>query len=129
MKTLIVEDDFTCRTWLRGLLKKLGFQVVAEATNGAEAAEAALRTQPDLVLLDVSMPFQTGPQALPAILAACPGAQVVMLTSIADQATVVECLNKGATGYLRKDAPIEEINRYLMQLHAEFTAHHPPATP
>ncbi len=116
MKTLIVEDDFTCRCWLRGLMKKLGFSVVAEATNGEEAVAAVIRTKPDLVLLDVSMPLQTGPQALPAILTAHPEARVVMLTSIADQGTVVECLEKGAVGYIRKDSPVEEISRVLTGL-------------
>ena len=121
MRTLIVEDDFTCRCWLRGLMKKLGFPVVAEATNGEEAVAAVIRTKPDLVLLDVSMPFQTGPKALTAIFAAHPGVKVVMLTSIADQGTVAECLEKGAAGYIRKDSPVEEINRLLSELREEAT--------
>lgn len=122
MKMMIVEDDFTCRCWLRGVVKKLGFAVVAEASNGAEAIAAAGRAHPDVVLLDVSMPLQTGPQALPGILAAHPAARVVMLTSIADQGTVVECLEKGAIGYIRKDSPVEEITRLLTELRAEATA-------
>jgi DNA-binding NarL/FixJ family response regulator len=65
------------------------------------------------------MPFQTGPRALPAILAACPGVRVVMLTSIADQGTVMECLEKGAVGYIRKDSPVEEITRLLAELYQE----------
>lgn len=129
MKMMIVEDDFTCRCWLRGVVKKLGFTVVAEANNGQEAIAAAARTQPDFVLLDVSMPLQTGPQALPGILAAHPDARVVMLTSIADQGTVVECLEKGAVGYIRKDSPVEEITRLLTELRAEVTASTNPGVP
>jgi DNA-binding NarL/FixJ family response regulator len=125
MTMMLVEDDFTCRCWLRGLAKKLGFTVVAEASNGQEAVAAATRTQPDFVLLDVSMPVLTGPQALPAILAAHPAARVVMLTSIADQATVVECLEKGAVGYIRKDSTVEEITKLLTDLRAELAAPQP----
>jgi DNA-binding NarL/FixJ family response regulator len=122
MKTLLVEDDFTCRCWLRGLVKKLGFTVVAEAPNGEQAVAAVTRAKPDLVLLDVSMPLLTGPQALPAILAAHPGVKVVMLTSIADQGTVVECIEKGAVGYLRKDSSVEEISRLLTGLRNQAAA-------
>ena len=129
MKMLLVEDDFTCRCWLRGLAKKLGFTVVAEAGNGQEAVAAAARTRPDFVLLDVSMPMQTGPQALPGILAAHPEARVVMLTSIADQATVVDCLEKGAVGYIRKDSPVEEISRQLAELQAEMATAWLPGGP
>lgn len=125
MTMMLVEDDFTCRCWLRGLAKKLGFTVVAEASNGQEAVAAATRTQPDFVLLDVSMPVPTGPQALPAIMAAHPAARVVMLTSIADQATVVECLEKGAVGYIRKDSTVEEITKLLTDLRAELAAPQP----
>lgn len=60
MKTVIVDDDYTSRCWLRGVVTKLGFAVVAEAANGEEAVRAVERAQPDLVLLDVSMPIQPG---------------------------------------------------------------------
>ena len=127
MKAIIVDDDAICRHCLRGLLAKLGDTVVAEATNGRDAVAAVARTQPDLVLLDVSMPFQTGLEVLPAILAACPGVQVVMVTSVADQRTVQECLDKGAAGYVLKDAPLEEIRRLLVELRPEAPA--PPNPP
>ena len=121
LKALIVEDDFTCRGWLCSLVKKHGFSEVAQATNGEEAVAAAARMKPDIVLLDVSMPLQTGPKALPAILAAHPGARVVMVTSIADQGTVLECLEKGAVGYIRKDSPVEEISRLLTEWREAIT--------
>lgn len=118
VKTVIVDDDLTTRRWLGGVVKKLGFNVVAEAANGHEGVQAVNRTQPDLVLLDVSMPVCTGPECLPQIIAAQPGASVVMLTSIADEETVLDCLDKGAVGYLRKDSPVEAITQFLVQLRA-----------
>lgn len=95
---------------------------MAEATNGEDAVAVVARMKPDIVLLDVSMPLQTGPKALPAILAVHPMARVVMVTSIADQGTVLECLEKGAVGYIRKDSPVEGISQLLGELREEITA-------
>jgi two-component system chemotaxis response regulator CheY len=120
MNALIAEDDSICRRWLRGIVTTLGFSIVAEAGNGQDAVAAVARTKPDLVLLDVSMPVQTGPKALPAILRTHPGVKVVMLTSIADEGTVLECLEKGAAGYLRKDSSVEEIRTLLAELREEI---------
>lgn len=126
MKTVIVDDDLTSRRWLVGVVRKLGFHVVAEAANGHEGVLVVTRTQPDLVLLDVSMPVRTGPECLPEIIAAHPAASVVMLTSIADEGTVVECLDKGAVGYLRKDSPVETITQFLVQLRAQSSTPRSP---
>jgi len=121
---VIADDDSTSRCWLRGLAKRLGFSVSAEAANGDEAIQAVIRTKPDLVLLDVSMPIKTGPHAIPAIIAAHPAVRVVMLTSIADEGTVTECIEKGAVGYIRKDSSADEINRVLASLRAEIEGFH-----
>jgi len=112
----------TSRWLLRGVLKRLGFTLLAEASNGEEAVAVVRRTKPDIVLLDVCMPFQTGPGALPAIVAAHPPAQIVMLTSMADEATVRYCIEQGAAEYLRKDTPVEEINRVLGGLSEKIAA-------
>ena len=83
---VLADDDLTSRWLLRGVLRRLGFVLMAEATNGEEAVSAVTRTKPDIVLLDVCMPHRTGPDALPAIIAAHSGARIVMLTSMADEA-------------------------------------------
>ncbi len=119
---VLVDDDLTSRWLLRGVLKRLGFTLLAEASNGEEAVAVVRRTKPDIVLLDVCMPFQTGPGALPAIVAAHPPAQIVMLTSMADEATVRYCIEQGAAEYLRKDTPVEEINRVLGGLSEKIAA-------
>ena len=125
---VLVDDDLTSRWMLRSVLKRLNFKLLAEATNGDEAVKVVSRTKPDIVLLDVCMPFQTGPNALPAIIAAHPQAKVIMLTSMADEATVRDCLDKGAVEYLRKDTPVEEICRVLTEVHNGILAHHNCAT-
>jgi two-component system, chemotaxis family, chemotaxis protein CheY len=121
-RVVIADDDVTSRCWLRGLLQRLGFSVVAEATNGQEAVTAVGWVKPDVVLLDVSMPVLTGPGSLPNILKLQPGVRVIMLSSIADEATVMDCIEKGAANYIRKDSPVEEICRILMELRAEIAA-------
>jgi two-component system, chemotaxis family, chemotaxis protein CheY len=121
--TIVLADDDTTSRWLlRGLLRRLGFTLVAEATNGVEAVAAVARTKPDLVLLDVCMPLRTGPDALPALINAHPGVKIVMLTSMAEAAIVMDCLEKGAVDYLRKDTPIDEISRVLVGLRNRITA-------
>lgn len=122
---MIVDDDLTSRCWLRGVIKKLGFVVVAEAANGEEAVQAVGKARPELLLLDVSMPVRTGPDALPEILVGHPDMKVVMLTSITDECTVVDCLEKGAVGYLRKDASMEEITQVLVGLRQGHAARRP----
>jgi two-component system, chemotaxis family, chemotaxis protein CheY len=119
---VLVDDDFASRWALRGVLKRLGFLLAAEASNGEEAVLAVARTKPDIVLLDVCMPLRSGPDALSAIFAAHAGAKVVMLTSMADEATVVDCIEKGAVDYVRKDTPLEEICRVLSELRENIAA-------
>jgi two-component system, chemotaxis family, chemotaxis protein CheY len=119
---VLADDDLTSRWMLRGVFKRLGFQLLAEANNGDEAVSAVTRTKPDIVLLDVCMPLRTGPDALPAIMAAHPDANIVMLTSMADEATVKDCIEKGAVNYLRKDTPIDEICRVLVELRERIGA-------
>lgn len=125
---LVVDDDRTTHRMITGILNQAGFQT-ASAADIASAWAKIRESQPELVLLDVSMPFQTGLQALPEILAACPGVRVVMVTSIADQGTVTECLEKGAAGYIRKDASLAEIDRLLAELREEVTPPQLPGVP
>ena len=119
---VLADDDLTSRWMLRAVLKRLGFHLMAEANNGDEAVAAVTRTTPDIVLLDVCMPLRTGPDALLAIMTAHPGANIVMLTSMADEATVMDCIEKGAVNYLRKDTPIDEICRVLVELREKIGA-------
>ena len=77
--------------------------------NGAEAVSLYKSLKPDLMLLDVNMPFKTGTDALGEVMKECPEARVVMLTSVADMDTVKRCVTLGAKGYIRKDTPPEQI--------------------
>lgn len=108
-KILLADDEAHIRKFVGLLLRKLGAPIVIEARHGQDAVDAYARENPDLVLLDVSMPGLDGLQALAKIRSADPDATVIMLTSLTNRQTVEECLRLGAVGYLRKDLPHPEL--------------------
>jgi DNA-binding NarL/FixJ family response regulator len=85
--------------------------MVAAVDAGRDAARAAADERPDVGLMDVSMPGMDGIEATREVLAAVPGARVVMLTSYAEDDLVLAALDAGAIGYLLKDAEPEELLR------------------
>ena len=108
-RVVIADDQAHVRETVRLILElEGGFEVVAEAGDGWEAVEMTRLYQPDLVLLDLLMPGMGGAEALPHLLGAAPGAQVVVLTSVEpehlDQKTVA-----GASGCLAKGADLSTI--------------------
>jgi DNA-binding NarL/FixJ family response regulator len=107
-RVLIVDDHDLFRTGLRALLEDEGFEV-SDASGGAEGARRARGFQPDVVVMDMNMPEMTGVQATPLVLEAAPHAAVLMLTIATDDERVLAAVRAGASGYLLKDAPLEEI--------------------
>jgi DNA-binding NarL/FixJ family response regulator len=112
-RVLIVDDHPLTRDALRGLLSANGFEVVGEASSGAEAIELAGELRPQLVLLDLSMPEMNGVEALPQLLEAAPGVEVVMLTASEDDSSLLAAIRAGAAGYLLKSEPPERIVGFL----------------
>lgn len=97
VRVLIVDDTTEIRALLRLTLETDDrFEVVGEATNGAEAIEAASRLQPDVIVLDRHMPVLDGVEALPGIRRGCPDAAILLFTAHADDATRQLALGLGA---------------------------------
>ena len=90
-------------------MEDLGFDVVGEAADGAEAVMLAERLSPDVVLMDVSMPNCDGVEACRQMKEISPNSKVVMLTMHIDQETLGAALRAGAIGYLVKDCTTDEI--------------------
>src|SRR5437899_8027231 len=113
VRTLIVDDHPLTREALTGLLEQQGFSVVGEAADGAEAIDRARALQPDLVLLDLSMPGLDGLEALPRLRAAAPKCEVVVLTASGTDENLLAAIRGGAAGYLLKSEPPERIVDFL----------------
>jgi DNA-binding NarL/FixJ family response regulator len=110
IRVLIVDDHRLVRAGLRTLLAATAdIEVVGEAGDGAAAIATAQTTEPDVVLMDLSMPVLDGVAATRAVLELLPPLRIVALTSFADHARVNEILAAGAIGYLLKDCSPEEL--------------------
>lgn len=110
---LLVDDEAHIRKFVSLILKQLGATNLREASNGQEALAAYQAENPDLVLLDISMPLMDGLETLRRLKEIDPDCVVVMLTSMVNRQSIDEALALGATNYIRKDTPKEEIGRAL----------------
>lgn len=106
---IIADDHKMLREGLRRSMLDEGFDVLCEAPDGETAVAMAAEHQPDVMLMDVTMPGIGGVEATRQIRAANPDVKVVMLTMHADQEVVVDAIRAGASGYLVKDSAIAEI--------------------
>jgi len=113
IKALLVDDEPHVRLTMKGLLSKTGIEVIGEAMDGEEAVALYRSLRPDLMLLDIVMPFKTGEEVLREVMAEFPRARIIMLSSVAEAQSVSECLMFGAIGYIRKDSDIEEIRQAI----------------
>jgi two-component system NarL family response regulator len=110
VRVLLVDDHALFRRGLRATLElEPDMVVVGESGDGAEAASQAAETLPDVVLMDVRMPRRGGIEACGAIKAAVPSARIVMLTMSEDEGDLYQAIKAGASGYLLKDLPIDEL--------------------
>jgi DNA-binding NarL/FixJ family response regulator len=110
IRVAIVDDHELVRAGLSELLGSAGdIEVVATAADGADALAAVARGEPDVVLMDLSMPGMGGIEATRGIAAAHPEVRIVALTSFSDSPQVLGALDAGAIGFLLKDASPDEL--------------------
>jgi DNA-binding NarL/FixJ family response regulator len=114
IRVLAADDQRVVREGLAMLLSLLpDVEVVGTAADGEEAVRLATATQPDVVLMDLRMPHLDGAAATRRLRERCPDVRVIVLTTYADDRSVIDALRAGARGYLTKDAGAEEIRRAL----------------
>jgi DNA-binding NarL/FixJ family response regulator len=112
IRLLIVDDHPVVRDGLRGMFTGAeGYDVVGEASDGAEALDLADRLQPDVVLMDLRMPGVDGVTAIRRLAERPDPPRVLVLTTYESDTDVVPALEAGATGYLLKDSPRAELFR------------------
>jgi len=102
---LLADDHNVMRAGLKLLLEShTGFKVVSEASDGNQAVENAVRTRPDVVVLDIAMPKLSGIEAAQRISAQLPQTAIIILSMHSDEGYVLRALKSGARGYLLKDS-------------------------
>jgi len=110
VRVLLVDDEDLMRAGLRAVLSSDGgIDVVGEAGNERDGVERALALRPDVVLMDIRMPVRDGISATREILAAAPGARVLILTTFEEDDYIFAGLAAGASGFLLKRTPPEDL--------------------
>ncbi|WP_225766446.1 response regulator transcription factor [Stenotrophomonas sp. Marseille-Q4652] len=118
MRILIVDDHTLVRAGLSRLLQMFSdIEVIAEASNAEQALELTLQHAPDLVLMDLSLPGRSGLDALSDVQQKAPGTKVVMMSMHDDAAHVRDALDRGAAGFVVKDAAPQELELALRAAH------------
>lgn len=111
---LIVDDHPVVRDGLKGMLSgQPDFTIAGEAYNGHEAVEQAQRLRPDVILMDLRMPVMDGVEAIGQLKAMGLETPVLVLTTYDSDEDIVRAIEAGATGYLLKDTPREELFRAI----------------
>ena len=118
-KILIVDVAAFMRMMIKDILTKNGYEIAAEAENGQKAVEKYQETNPDLVLMDITMPEMDGIQALKKIKEVDAGAKVIMCSAMGQQAMVIEAIQSGAKDFIVKpfqaDRVLEAVKKVVGQ--------------
>ena len=118
IRLLIVDDHPVVRDGLSGIFAgDPDFEVVGQAANGVEAVRQAQELEADVVLMDLRMPEMGGVEAIKQLRKRAPSAHVIVLTTYDTESEVLSAIEAGATGYLLKDAPRDELIRAVRAAH------------
>jgi len=115
-RVLIVDDASFMRMTISMMLKKNDFEIVGEAENGIEGVRKYKELKPDIVTMDITMPEMSGIEALREIRAFDPGANVIMITAMGQEALVREAVMYGAKSFLVKPFKEEHLINILKKL-------------
>jgi DNA-binding NarL/FixJ family response regulator len=118
IRVMIVDDHPLVREGIRSIVAaEDGFEIVAEAGSGEEAVEAAGQLQPDVVILDLSMPGEGGLSAVARLREVAPAARSLVLSVHDHPEYVLEAVRAGAQGYIRKDTSPAELRQAIRTVH------------
>jgi len=118
IRVLIADDHAFFRRGLEAVLQgEVGLDLVGQASDGQEAVQIASEVVPDVVLMDIRMPKITGIEACRATKEVAPSAKIVMLTISDEEEDLFEAIRAGASGYLLKDIPLDEVAEAVRAVH------------
>jgi two-component system chemotaxis response regulator CheY len=106
---LIVDDAAFMRMMIKDILSKNGYEVVGEAENGARAIEKFKELEPELAIMDITMPEMDGIQAVKEIRSFAPEARIIMCSAMGQQAMVIESIQAGAKDFIVKPFQAERV--------------------
>ncbi|AKG23326.1 response regulator [Calothrix sp. 336/3] len=122
IRILLVDDQNLIRRGMKALLKSDGeLAIVGEAENGKEAISLVESLRPDVILMDIRMPIMDGVAATQEISQRFPEAKVLVLTTFDDEEYVTQAMRNGASGYLLKDTPFEELTQAIRLVDKGYT--------
>jgi two-component system chemotaxis response regulator CheY len=116
VKLLIVDDSNIVRRRIERSQQFDDLQVVGTAANGLEALELARRTDPDLVTMDLTMPQMDGIECITQLVQMKPEVRILVISALADKATAVEAMERGANGFLNKPFTDRQLNEAIAEL-------------
>lgn len=116
LKILVCDDSMLIRKKLREVLKSCGCNDISEATNGQEAIDIYKKSNPDLVFMDIIMPYKNGIEAVKEIIEFDSHAKVVMASSAGTKEHVKEAIKAGAFEFVQKPWEVEQINKIIHNL-------------
>ena len=116
LRLLIVDDSNVIRRRIERSQRLPRLQVVGTARDGREAVERFVETDPDVVTMDITMPHMNGIECVERLVQMKPGVLILIVSALADKATAVEAMEKGANGFLNKPFSDRQLNEALEEL-------------
>ncbi|MCK5690871.1 response regulator [Myxococcota bacterium] len=112
-RVLIVDDAIFMRNMIKDIFNSEDFEVVGEAANGVEAVEKYAELKPDLVTMDIVMPFKSGIEATKEILTQDEEALIIMCSALGQESLVMEAIEAGAADFVVKPFKSEDVRRVV----------------
>ena len=115
-KLMIVDDSNLMRRRIERSQQFEDLQLVGTAANGVEALELFRKTDPDVVTMDITMPQMDGIECIGQLVAMKPAIRILVISALADKATAVEAMERGANGFLNKPFTDRQLNEAIAEL-------------
>lgn len=119
-KVMIIDDEDNVREVVNMIARYYNFEVISEVSNAEEAVNIFRANKPDILFLDLNMPYKTGDEILEEIKDEIQNVCVIMLTAFSDLENIKKCISLGAFYYIRKDTPIPQIIKTVGEIWGKF---------